>query len=44
MKYQYKCPDCQGEFSYEGIRKATGDGRAMCPWCGNVMKGVYIDI
>lgn len=44
MKYEYKCPECRGEFNYDGIRKATIDGRAMCPFCGNVMKGVTVNL
>lgn len=41
-RFNYKCPDCHGEFNtpaYEMI-SFTGSGNPKCPWCGKEMKGL----
>jgi DNA-directed RNA polymerase subunit RPC12/RpoP len=37
--YNYKCPDCKGEFN-EPVNKGMAHGGYKCPFCGRKMGGI----
>ena len=40
-EYNYKCPDCNGEFTFPSIQ-STSTISYKCPFCGRIMIGVVI--
>jgi len=43
LKYNYKCPDCGGEFNEPSTESSNGTSfyfNYKCPFCGREMKGL----
>ena len=40
--YNYKCPDCKGEFQYATVITTPGNTSPTykCPFCGRIMGGM----
>ena len=40
-QYNYKCPECGGEFNYPAVEYGCGtDSTYKCPFCGKKMEGM----
>jgi len=38
--YNYKCPDCNGEFNTPSTPGITSSLYYKCPFCGRIMEGM----
>jgi hypothetical protein len=43
QQYNYKCPNCHGEFNYPSVPSVTSSLYYKCPFCAKLMEGLYQD-